>query len=372
LKFARTNLLSQSKRIGIINMVIESTTGNLLKAEAEALVNTVNTVGVMGKGIALQFRQAFPEMHRAYQKACQAGEVQLGKVQVFDLGGLVGGPRWIINFPTKGHWRARSRLSDIEAGLQDLAGKIRELRIHTVALPPLGCGNGGLNWAEVRPRIEKAFAAIPDVHVLLYEPAGAPGASVMPNRTTRPRLTLGQAALVGLMDRYLKGLLDPFVTLLEVQKLMYFLKASGESLPRLTFQKGSYGPYSPDLRHGLIRMERHLTRGFGEGSDNPTTPIELVPGAVEVADKFLSCLPETRARMERVAALIDGYEDPYGMELLSSVHWVMHHEVQATQDSSEAVAAVHRWNARKRRLLKPEHLELAWQRLHDKGWVTAC
>ncbi|HWQ90817.1 MAG TPA: macro domain-containing protein [Clostridia bacterium] len=351
-------------------MVIEATRGNLLKAEAQALVNTVNTVGVMGKGIALQFRQAFPEMHRAYEKACQAGEVQLGKVQVFDLGGLVGGPRWIINFPTKGHWRARSRLSDIEAGLQDLTAKIRQLRIRSIAVPPLGCGNGGLNWAEVRPRIEQAFAEIPDVHVLLYEPVGAPESAVMPNRTACPRPTLGQAALVALMDRYLKGLLDPFVSLLEVHKLMYFLKAAGENLPRLTFQKSFYGPYSPDLRHGLIRMEKHLTRGFGEGSDNPTTPIELLPGAVEVADEFLSSLPETRARMERVAALIDGYEDPYGMELLSSVHWVMQHDPRASQDFEEAVSAVHSWNARKRRLLKSEHLKLAWQRLHDQGWVT--
>ncbi len=350
-------------------MAIEATKGNLLKAATQALVNTVNTVGVMGKGIALQFRQAFPEMHRAYEKACKAGEVQLGKVQVFDLGGLVGGPRWIINFPTKGHWRAGSRITDIEVGLQDLVTKVRELQIRSIALPPLGCGNGGLNWADVRPRIEQAFATVPDVHVLLYEPVGAPESAVMPNRTARPRLTLGQAALVGLMDRYLKGLLDPFVSLLEIHKLMYFLKASGEDLPRLSFKKGSYGPYSPDLRHGLIRMEKHLTRGFGEGSDNPATPVELLPGAVEVADEFLTTLPETRSRMQRVAQLIEGYEDPYGIELLSSVHWVVEHEPDAAQDVGKAVAAVHSWNARKRRSLKPEHLRLAWQRLHDLGWT---
>jgi hypothetical protein len=174
------------------------------------------------------------------------------------------------------------------------------------------------------------------------------------------------------MDRYLKGLLDPFVSLLEVQKLMYFLKAAGEDLPRLTFQKGSYGPYSPDLRHGLIRMENHLTRGFGEGSDNPATPVELLPGAVEVANKFLSSLPETQMRMERIAQLIEGYEDPYGMELLSSVHWAMQHDPQARQDVTKAVAAVHSWNPRKRRLLKPEHLQLAWQRLRAKGWDGAA
>lgn len=188
----------------------------------------------------------------------------------------------------------------------------------------------------------------------------------------RPRLTRGQAALVALMHRYLGGLLDPFVSLLEVHKLMYFLKAAGENLPRLTFQKSSYGPYSPDLRHGLIRMEKHLTRGFGEGSDNPATPIELLPGAVDDANEFLASLPETRARIQRVADLIEGYEDPYGMELLSSVHWVMSHEPHAAQEVAQAVEAVHRWSARKRHLLKPEHLRIAWQHLHNLGWATAA
>jgi len=350
--------------------MIKTTQGNLLKAPAEALVNTVNTVGVMGKGIALQFRQAFPEMYRAYEKACKDGDMQLGQVQVFDLGGLAGGPRWIINFPTKGHWRADSRLADVENGLNDLVAKVRKLGIRSIAIPPLGCGNGGLDWNEVRPRIEQAFASLSDVRVLLYEPAGAPKSAVMPNRTARPKLTLGQAALVGLMDRYLKGLLDPFVSLLEIHKLMYFFKAAGENMPRLTFEKQLYGPYSPDLRHGLIRMEKHLTRGFGEGTDKPTTPIELLPGAVESAETFLSKLPETKTRMEKVAALIEGYEDPYGMELLSSVHWVMQHEASASDDVEKAVAGVQSWNDRKRRLLKPEHLKLAWQRLHDQGWVA--
>lgn len=348
--------------------MIETTKGNLLKAPAEALVNTVNTVGVMGKGIALQFRQAFPEMYRAYEKACERGDVQLGKVLVFDLGGLVGGPRWIINFPTKGHWRAASQISDIEVGLVDLVSQVRKLHIRSIAVPPLGCGNGGLEWSAVRSRIEEAFAALPDVRVFLYEPGEAPKSSAMPNRTTRPKLTLGQAALVGLVDRYLGGLLDPFVSLLEIHKLMYFLKAAGEDMPRLKFEKSVYGPYSPDLRHALIRMEKHLTRGFGEGSDKPSTPVELVPGAVEAANEFLEKMPDTRRRMDRVAKLIDGYEDPYGMELLSSVHWVMQHDPGAREDADKAIAGVQSWSDRKRRLLKREHLKLAWDRLRTEGW----
>lgn len=145
--------------------------GNLLVAPVDALVNTVNTKGIMGKGIALQFKEMFPAMFRDYEKACKAGEVRLGKVHVYDLGGLTtGGPRWIINFPTKGHWRERSRLADVEAGLEDLVTTILRLGIRSIAMPPLGCSNGGLNWADVSPRIEAAFNNLPDVNVLLFEP----------------------------------------------------------------------------------------------------------------------------------------------------------------------------------------------------------
>lgn len=154
--------------------MVEISHGNLLEAPVEALVNTVNTAGVMGKGIALQFKQAFPKMFRAYEKACKAGEVRLGKVYVFELGGLTGGPRWIINFPTKGHWRERSRLENIEAGLKDLVTTIRRLGIHSIALPPLGCGNGGLDWHDVQPRIKAALAHVPEVRVLLFAPGSAP------------------------------------------------------------------------------------------------------------------------------------------------------------------------------------------------------
>jgi O-acetyl-ADP-ribose deacetylase (regulator of RNase III) len=150
--------------------MIQISLGNLLKAPADALVNTVNTKGVMGKGIALQFKQAFPAMFRDYENACKAGKVRLGKMHVYDLGGLADGPYWIINFPTKGHWREPSRLTDVETGLEDLVATVCRLGIRSIAIPALGCGNGGLNWADVHPRIEAAFKNLPDVNVLLYEP----------------------------------------------------------------------------------------------------------------------------------------------------------------------------------------------------------
>lgn len=352
--------------------MIEPAQGNLLSAHTEALVNTVNTEGIMGKGIALQFRQAFPEMFRAYEKACADGEVRLGEVHVFDLGGLAGGPRWILNFPTKGHWRARSQLRDIEAGLADLTTKVRTLGIKSLAVPPLGCGNGGLNWSEVRPRIEQAFAGLHDVQVLLFAPAGAPDAATMPNRTARPKMTIGQAALIALMDRYLKGQLDPVVSLLELHKLMYFLKAAGEPMPRLKFEKDRFGPYAPDLRHGLIRMEHHFTRGYGEGKDDPKLHIELLEGAVEAAQEFLCERSDTKERMNLVRDLIRGFEDPYGMELLSSLHWVMQQNQRARDDVEVAVAAVHEWNERKRLVLRPEHLRKAWNRLKEQNWDSSA
>ncbi len=179
--------------------MIELTSGNLLQAPVQALVNTVNTHRVMGKGIALQFKRAFPDMNKAYEAACKSGDVKLGHMHVVDLGGLAGGPRWIINFPTKAHWKAHSKLPDIEMGLRDLIATVKRLGITSIALPPLGCGNGGLDWHDVRPRIESAFEQVPDVRVLIYPPSGASEPSDMQTGTEKPDMTFGRAALIGLV-----------------------------------------------------------------------------------------------------------------------------------------------------------------------------
>lgn len=167
-------------------MTIKATQGDLLKDDAEALVNTVNCVGVMGKGIALQFKNRWPSNFRAYEAACKAKAVRPGKMFVHGNGGLVR-PRYIINFPTKDHWRGRSELRFVEEGLVDLVAQIRRLGIRSVAVPPLGCGNGGLDWAQVRPLIEAAFAPLDDVEVRLFEPSGGPPAKTMDVHTERPR-----------------------------------------------------------------------------------------------------------------------------------------------------------------------------------------
>jgi O-acetyl-ADP-ribose deacetylase (regulator of RNase III) len=149
--------------------MIRYTQGNLLEADAQALVNAVNTVGVMGKGVALMFKDAYPENFKSYEGACQSNEVQLGKMFVTERREMFG-PKWIINFPTKAHWRFPSKIEWIVEGLEDLKRIIIENGIKSVALPALGAGNGGLAWKDVRPRIEAALGELRDVEVIVYEP----------------------------------------------------------------------------------------------------------------------------------------------------------------------------------------------------------
>ena len=232
--------------------------GDLLQSGAEAVINTVNCVGVMGKGIALQFKQAFPRNYDAYRRACDAGEVRLGEMFVFDTGSMIN-PRWIINFPTKGHWKAKSRLSDIETGLEDLKRVILENGIRSIAVPPLGCGNGGLDWAEVEPVIRRALGDLDEVDVRLFAPGAAPKVDEMRVGTTRPNMSRGRALVLTLLGLY--GAAGYRHSLLEVQKLTYFLQAAGEDL-KLGFQKYQYGPYAENLNHVLQRIEGHFIRGY--------------------------------------------------------------------------------------------------------------
>lgn len=332
-----------------------------------ALVNTVNTEGVMGKGIALQFKKLYPEMYKYYVAACKNGDVQLGQVHIYHASSIGDGPEWIINFPTKGKWRAKSKIIDIEIGLDSLIHEITRLNIKSIAIPPLGCGNGGLDWTDVKPLIERKFASIPEVDVLLFEPTGAPDAKDMPTNTSKPKLTVAMATLIMMMAKYREALMDPFVTVLEAQKLMYFLQESGENL-RLNYQKHYYGPYAINLRHVLNRMERHYIEGFGDGDDKPTKPLFLLAGATEDSAELLKTHDVVVERMERVRKLIDGYEDTYGMELLSSVHWVMCHSPGAVESVGVTVNEVKRWSLRKSETMKAAHIEKAWERLKSYNW----
>ncbi|PTX96181.1 Appr-1-p processing protein [Spartobacteria bacterium LR76] len=345
--------------------MIIHTRGDILRDESEAIVNTVNCVGVMGRGIALQFRNAYPENFKAYEKACQRDQVQPGKMFVFETGELTG-PRYIINFPTKRHWRGKSRIEDIEAGLKALGEVLRDRNIRSIAIPPLGSGLGGLDWAEVKPRIEAALASFEDVKIVIYEPAGAPSTEKMVRNREVPKMTPGRAALVELVHRYLSGLLDPFVTLLEIHKLMYFMQEAGEPL-RLRYSKATYGPFAENLGHVLKAIEGHLVSGYADGGDAPGKQISLVPGAIEEARQFLKDNEETREHFSKVDRLVAGFESPVGLELLATVHWVATREPM--QSLPDLVSRIHGWNERKQQFTSRQ-IELAAEALKAHGWIT--
>ena len=346
-------------------MTITITQGDLLRQDdVDAIVNTVNCVGVMGKGIALQFKNKWPANYSAYETACKARQVRPGAMFVFDSGGLVK-PNYIINFPTKDHWRGKSRVEFIREGLVDLVAQVKRLGIRSIAIPPLGCGNGGLEWDAVRPLIEQAFAALPDVEVRLFEPAGAPDPKSMEVRTSRPKMTPGRAAILKVLDTYRS--MEYGLSRIEVQKLAYFLQEAGESL-RLSFVKNQYGPYSDQLRHALNHMEGHFIRGLGDGVVE--AEIEPLEDALAEAEQFVaeSGHAELARHVERVANLIEGFQSPYGMELLATVHWVATREPNA-HSLDQAIGAVHAWNERKAKIMQPAHVQAAWSRLEAQGWL---
>lgn len=346
--------------------MIQFVTGNILDAEVDALVNTVNCVGVMGRGIALQFKRAFPDNFKAYAAACKRGAVQPGRMFVFDTGELTL-PRFIINFPTKRHWRGRSRIEDIQSGLEALVQEIQLRGIRSIAVPPLGSGLGGLDWRQVRPLVERALGPLPSLEVRVFEPGGGP-ADPGANRSTKvPNLTENRAALVGLMNRYLGGLMDPSVSLLEVHKLMYFLQVAGQPL-KLKYVPGLYGPYAENLRHVLRDIEGHLVTGYADGGDAPGKQLSLVPGAIEEADAVLANHPDTSARFDRVGKLVDGFETSYGLELLSTVHWVM--KDGGPLDHPALVARTYAWGEHKHQFT-PAQIKLAAERLTEQGWAAA-
>lgn len=345
-------------------MAIERGTGNLLTTDVDALVNPVNTEGVMGKGLALQFKKAFPDAFTSYERACKAGEVVVGRMHVVSR---LASPRYIFNFPTKKTWRQPSKLEYVREGLNDLIAQVRRLGISSIAVPPLGCGNGGLSWSEVEPLIVEAFAGVPDVRALVFAPGSSPSASGILDRRAKPAMTSARAAVLALMGRYRATGYDYRLSLLEVQKLAYFLQLAGERL-RLEYKPYLYGPYADNLRKALRNIEGHYTRGLGDGRNSPETELTVLPGAIDEAEAYLASDPEARERLERVAELIDGFETPFGMELLGTVHWVMQHDADPSS-FEDVVTKVQGWNQRKSREMKPGHIRAAWERLSAQSWL---
>lgn len=305
-------------------MMIEFTEGNLLDSDAEALVNTVNTVGVMGKGVALMFKEAFPENFKEYEAACRAKELQVGKMFVTRRDSFLG-PRWIVNFPTKAHWRYPSKMEWVERGLDDLKAVIVRNDIRSIALPPLGAGNGGLEWAEVRKLMIEKLEDLKDVQVVIYEPTKK--YQNVAKRTGVEKLTAPRASIAELIRRY--SILGIECSLLEVQKLGYFLERFNRklSLPVFDFDFGAnkFGPYSDKLKHmlnGLDGSYLHCDKRLADAG--PFEPIRFDEAKRDVVALFMKTEGKGHLpAVEATSTLIDGFESPLGMELLATVDWLI-------------------------------------------------
>lgn len=335
-------------------------TGDMLAAPVEALVNTVNTVGVMGKGIALQFKERFPENYKAYVAAVKRGEMVIGSMFVTTLNRM-DQLRYLINFPTKQHWKAPSKLEFIQGGLLDLRRILLDLNIRSVALPPLGCGNGGLDWAVVKPMIEAALADL-DIDIQVYEPSAAILSRLENEAATKlVKLTPPRAMMLSLLYHYRH--LGEYASEFAAEKLMYFLQRVGEPQLQLNFQKHFYGPYSGRVRHVLYALNGQFLNGISLKNNRPFDPIELNLDRMGEVSRFIAeqTNADQRKRLEILLELLDGFQSPAGLELLASLDFlILEHKSLEPELLSNALK---KWSGRKRKLFTNHQITVALKRL---------
>lgn len=349
--------------------MITETSGNILDSQAQAIVNTVNCVGVMGKGLALQFKRAYPDNFRAYAAACRAGQVNIGNMFIQRTSSL-DGPEFIVNFPTKEHWRNDSDIEFIRQGLADLRRVIFAHGITSIAIPPLGVGNGRLNWDIVRTTIIESLADIPELHVELY----APSDTKFPIHGSNIRMTWGRELITRITIGYLEQRTqsDPWmksdsITELEIQKIIYFADLLEPGLA-LKYTKGIFGPYSDTLRAILVDMEGSYLEGMGDATSAVLSlePIVVTHKAFDAlarsAEPARGNIPEVT---NQVLATVENFESPFNMELLASVDWVARH------NQLSSPAAIHQeimaWTPRKASLFSPAEVTLAYNHLVQSG-----
>jgi O-acetyl-ADP-ribose deacetylase (regulator of RNase III) len=341
--------------------VIKFISGNLFKSHAEALVNTVNTVGVMGKGIALQFKERFPENFIEYKKACKSGELKTGKMFVTEVSRLEG-PRWVINFPTKKHWKLGSSYSYIEEGLEDLIKVIEDKKISSIAIPPLGAGHGGLEWEKVKTLIIEKLSKL-NIEIEIFAPSFQPESEIKENAVG---LTKARALILALIDKY--RILGFETTHLEIQKLAYFLQRMGQVDLKLQYKKFLYGPYAYNLQHLLSHLEGSYVMGNTRIMDTkPLDNIRLIDTKMSEVTTYIKseCTPIEKERLSEVYKLIEGFESPFGVELLSTVDWVINKDGISINDIDSVYGGVVKWNERKAQIIKKEHVRLAVARLQQ-------
>ena len=348
--------------------------GNLLEADAEALVNTVNTVGVSGKGIALMFKEAFPENFRAYEAASKAGRITPGGLFIFERHDMLG-PLYIINFATKQHWRNPSKLAWIQEGLKALRREVEVRGIKSVAIPPLGAGNGGLQWADVRPLIEDALRDIA-TDIIVFEPTQTYQNVV--KRQGVEKLTPARALMAEMIRRY--EILGFDCSMLEAQKLAWFLSGAfvGSGLPNPVaddFAANRYGPYSEKVRHLLNSLDGSYLECERRVADaRPFDPIRFRHDRQDRISAYLTT-PEAspyRPALDKASNLIDGFQSPHGLELLATVDWLQK-ESGVPLDTDAMIGAIATWPGperaaeRKAQIFSHQHVEVAVQHLAGVG-----
>lgn len=333
---------------------------NLLDSDAQVLVNTVNTVGVMGKGIALQFKEAYPHNFAVYKKACKEKTFTTGQIlPVCDQDAF--GQRLIINFPTKAHWRNKSTYGYIETGLAALRTYLIEHPdLESIAIPPLGCGHGGLDWAKVKPMIEAALADI-DITVYLYEPNPQIGTQLQAQTKDQPlQLTPARAMLLqALFDYETEG---DIISLFVANKLAYFLQLLGQPM-RLKFQPHFYGPYSPQLKPFVRTFNGSYLKGLEQNNPRPFDLLSLNYDRQPALEAYVQRELNTTQQgiLQRLDQLLTGYKTAFSLEVLATVAWIRQENPRATTKTILTEAA--RWSKRKRNMLRAEHVELALQQL---------
>lgn len=332
---------------------------DILESNTEAIINTVNTVGVMGKGIALQFKQKYPENFKAYKKACDNNELVIGKVFVTETNNMLN-PRYIVNFPTKEHWKNPSKTEYIISGLKDLKKFILEKKINSISIPPLGAGNGGLNCNDVKNIIKQELSDIEGVNIIVLEPSDK--FYEKKEILKKADLTQPRALILKLFQKY--NLLDFEFTLLEAQKLAYFLQRFGEPL-KLTYSQNYYGPFAPELKHLLVTLEHNFITGFKSADAKPFDKLFLKNERMSEVDKYIidNCSIEQKQRLQDVSKFIEGFEYPLGMEILSTVDFIIIQNPETFNDLDKIINLVQNWSKRKKELMKPEYISIAYNRL---------
>ncbi|RMH34428.1 MAG: phosphatase [Gammaproteobacteria bacterium] len=348
--------------------MIKWTKGNLLDSEAEALVNTVNTVGVMGKGIALQFRETFPHNFREYKRACAEGKLEPGGLLVVkDRRPSSGKEVYIINFATKKHWRHPSRYEYIEKGLRQLVQLQHAHGWKHIAVPPVGCGNGKLDWEKVKSLMEQ-YLGPGECLFEVYEPDSGIKKRLQRQQSAKDRpakLTPARAMLLYLLFEYEHRGGD--ASLFAANKLAWFLQRAGENL-KLHFEPLHYGPYSHALVHVLYHLNGSWLEGLEQKTVKPFEHLQLDYSKYPDLERWMNqhLGTEHRQRLERVLQLLEGFENDYGLELLSTLDY-LRKETQGDHllSEDEAVQRVQSWSKRKKHYLKESHIRKAWQHLNE-------